>query len=154
MLFVEARVMTGTGSSFRFYFFYHVKNLGGVTSGNTFPKKRQKQRDFWKTGCVVMYMLVVHSELGRLEAEGRIRNLRPFITDLRMHKTLSKEEARWSSNPRILYTGGSQWILTSEVWEEVSGRHSFCENVSSLVLLGREFEDWGNTSPSFRLWRV
>lgn len=39
-------------------------------------------------------MLVVHSELGRLEAEGRIRNLRPFITDLGMHKTLSKEEAR------------------------------------------------------------
>lgn len=44
MLFVVARVMTGIGSSFRFYFFYHVKNLGGGTSGEHFPKEEAEAK--------------------------------------------------------------------------------------------------------------
>lgn len=48
MLFVVARVMTGTGSSFRFYFFYHVKNLGGGTSGEHFPKEEAEAKRLLK----------------------------------------------------------------------------------------------------------
>lgn len=96
-----ARVMAETGSSFHFYFFYHIKHLGGGISGEHCPRKRTS-KGTERAGCGDARLLVVPWHLGSWKQKDQ--DSRSLTTYLECMKPCPKKEREDFANYRMLCT--------------------------------------------------